>query len=137
MTNHWLNRLVKLQQKYTQVMRGRYGRFDDLNKLLLLVWLLVSIVSRLLPFHLGTIIEGLLLGLMFYRIFSRRIVVRSNENQKFLQKLVSWKRFFNRRKNSYRYFNCPSCSQKMRAPRGRGKIKVTCHNCHAQFVKKV
>ena len=37
----------------------------------------------------------------------------------------------------YAIFKCPSCKQKLRAPRGRGKIQVTCSKCHAQFIKKV
>jgi len=37
----------------------------------------------------------------------------------------------------YRYFKCPKCQQSLRAPKGRGTIKVTCSNCQNQFIKKV
>ena len=37
----------------------------------------------------------------------------------------------------YKYFKCPNCKQKLRAPRGRGKIQVTCQRCRHQFIKKV
>ena len=36
----------------------------------------------------------------------------------------------------YRYFKCPKCQQSLRAPKGRGTIKVTCSNCQNQFIKK-
>ena len=47
------------------------------------------------------------------------------------------KDFLKGKNGTYRYFKCPECKQKMRAPKGRGKIKVTCKHCHTQFVKKV
>ena len=43
---------------------------------------------------------------------------------------------YNQRK-VYAIFKCPSCKQKLRAPKGRGKIQVTCSKCHAVFIKKV
>jgi len=33
----------------------------------------------------------------------------------------------------YKEFHCRSCGQKLRVPRGKGKLKVTCSACHAQF----
>ncbi|MCR5685040.1 MAG: hypothetical protein K6G81_06395 [Lachnospiraceae bacterium] len=36
----------------------------------------------------------------------------------------------------YRIFKCPSCKQKLRVPKGRGKIRITCRRCGNEFVKK-
>lgn len=36
----------------------------------------------------------------------------------------------------YLYFKCPKCKQEMRAPKGKGKIRVTCKNCGETFEKK-
>ena len=33
------------------------------------------------------------------------------------------------------YFHCPKCNQEMRAPKGKGKILVTCKNCGEKFEK--
>ena len=37
---------------------------------------------------------------------------------------------------TYRFLICPQCSQRLRVPRGKGKIKVTCTKCRNQFVAK-
>ncbi|MDD3401515.1 MAG: hypothetical protein PHT58_07835 [Eubacteriales bacterium] len=42
---------------------------------------------------------------------------------------------WNERK-SHRYLVCPQCHQKLRVPRGKGKIKVTCTMCKNQFIAK-
>ena len=31
------------------------------------------------------------------------------------------------------YITCPNCGQKVRVPRGKGKIRVTCPSCHQKF----
>ena len=38
---------------------------------------------------------------------------------------------------NYVYFKCPSCGQKLRAPRGKGRIKIRCSRCGEVFNKKV
>ncbi|MDO4564453.1 MAG: hypothetical protein Q4C04_02420 [Clostridia bacterium] len=47
----------------------------------------------------------------------------------------SFSEWVNSRKN-YRYLICPQCRQKLRVPRGKGKIKVTCTICRNQFIAK-
>lgn len=36
----------------------------------------------------------------------------------------------------YRFFTCPTCKQKVRVPRGKGKIKIHCPRCKNDFIKK-
>ncbi|WP_146622931.1 hypothetical protein [Enterococcus florum] len=133
----WMQRLLKLYQKYTHFMRGRYGRIDALNKGLLIASFILSLISPWIPFAIGTLLALLFLGTAMYRVLSKRIYPRSNENQKFLAILSKIKQRNFKIDRTYRHFKCPSCYQKMRAPRGKGKIKVTCKNCHTQFIKKV
>ena len=33
-------------------------------------------------------------------------------------------------------FVCPTCKQKLRVPRGKGKISITCPKCATSFIKK-
>ncbi len=36
----------------------------------------------------------------------------------------------------YKYFNCPNCNQKVRVPKGKGKIEITCPKCRTTFIRK-
>lgn len=132
-----MQRLMKFYQKYAYLMRGRYGRLDQINKALLIVWAVMLIFDRWIPFYSGNILSFIALALVLYRFCSKKIYPRSNENQAFVQWIARVKDFFKGKKGTYSYFKCPECKQKMRAPKGRGKIKITCKNCHAQFIKKV
>ncbi|MBR5948660.1 MAG: hypothetical protein IKZ82_08475 [Clostridia bacterium] len=38
--------------------------------------------------------------------------------------------------SAYKYFRCPKCGKEYRAPKGKGKIRVTCKECGEQFEKK-
>ena len=49
--------------------------------------------------------------------------------------LDKWKRQW-REYRTYRDLICPQCSQRLRVPRGKGKIRVTCTKCRNQFVAK-
>lgn len=37
---------------------------------------------------------------------------------------------------TYKYFACPNCSQKIRVPKGHGKIEITCPKCGEKFIKR-
>lgn len=39
-------------------------------------------------------------------------------------------------RRQYRYLTCGQCGQKLRVPRGKGKIRVTCTKCRNQFLAK-
>ena len=99
------------------------------------------------------------------RLFSRNTAARNNENMKFVTALTGVKEFFRkpftnragagqtasasssggllekwkrqwREYRTYRYLLCPQCSQRLRVPRGKGKIRVTCTKCRNQFIAK-
>lgn len=138
----WLARLQKWQLKTQQMMRGRYGRYDQLNKALVILSLISLLLGMFISGGVLRVLALLLLGLTYYRFFSKKIYVRANENTKFMRfwrpiagKLNLLKRSVTDRQ--YRYFQCPACHQTIRAPRGKGNIRVTCQSCHHQFVKKV
>lgn len=122
-------------------MAGRYG-VDELSKFLniiLLVLLVLSIFIRSGIFYL------LALGILIYsyfRMFSKNISKRYEENQKFVnfryRNVVKWNNFKKRfaQRKEYRFYHCPQCKQTVRVPRGRGKICITCPKCRTEFVKK-
>ena len=36
----------------------------------------------------------------------------------------------------YHIYKCPNCKQKLRVPRGRGRIAIRCRKCGTEFIKK-
>ena len=103
-----------------------------------LVCMVLSFVFRG-PFYILSV--GILL-FSYYRMFSRNISKRSAENQKYLQKEMKVREFLGKKKREinmrkqYHIYKCPNCKQKLRVPRGRGRIAVTCRKCGTEFIKK-
>ena len=130
-----------MREKLRQFMIGRYGT-DGLNQFLSitsLVLLLIAIISRV---NLFTYLGATLLIFCYYRTFSRNISKRTEENYKFYtlkdrvdNKFKGWKEQWANRK-VYHYYRCPQCRQKLRVPRGRGRIQISCPRCGTQFIKK-
>ena len=130
-----------MREKLRQFMIGRYGT-DGLNQFLSiasLVLLLIAIISRV---NLFTYLGAALLIFCYYRTFSRNISKRTEENYKFYtlkdrvdNKFKGWKEQWANRK-VYHYYRCPQCRQKLRVPRGRGRIQISCPPCGTQFNKK-
>ena len=130
-----------MREKLRRFMIGRYGT-DGLNQFLSiasLVLLLIAIVSRV---SLFTWLGVALLVFCYYRTFSRNISKRTEENYKFytLKDRIDGKfrglkdQWANRK--LYHYYRCPQCRQKLRVPRGRGRIQISCPRCGTQFIKK-
>lgn len=122
-------------------MAGRYGG-DQLNNVFLLLSLLLILLERFTRWRWITVPVLALLCLCYFRVFSRNIQARYAENQRFLH---WWRplgtRLHNiglrfRDRKTHRYFKCPHCRQRLRVPRGRGKINITCPHCQHQFIRK-
>ncbi len=122
-------------------MQGRYGA-DQMGQMLSavsMVFLIISLFSRNQAWFLLAVI-GIVYN--YFRMFSKNISKRYAENQKYLtmtagirRKLASWKSQLAQRK-IYHIYRCPGCKQKIRVPRGRGKIEIRCPKCNTRFVKK-
>lgn len=121
-------------------MWGRYGN-DRLNQALM-VFTMVLLALSLFGLKL---FYGLALAVMvyvYYRMFSKNTYKRSAENQWYLKKEMKVRAFLNGKKKElaqrkvYRIYRCPNCRQKLRVPKGRGKIAIRCRKCGTEFIKK-
>ena len=116
---------------------GRYGN-DQLNKALVGAYFVLFLLSILTRIGLLELIGTAALVVAMFRMLSRNIYKRRDENARFLKKtapLARWLRLQQtiRKDKEHRYFKCPSCSQYLRVPRGKGKITVPCRSWGACF----
>lgn len=134
-----------MKEKLRRFMQGRYG-VDALSRFLLGTGLVAIVISSAL--------SGRYVGILFYvlgwvsfiscyfRMFSKNITKRYAENQTYLAKTYKIRCFFQNQKNlmrqrkDYHIYTCPNCRQKIRIPRGKGKIEVRCPKCSTTFIKK-
>ena len=123
----------RLSTGLRRFMEGRYGS-DKLNTAILMVALVLVLVYTFLPMGLvKTILWIISYVLMFwaiYRMLSRNTYRRYQENRRFLQIIDGI------RDREHRYFDCPACRQRVRVPRGKGKISISCPKCREKFIRK-
>ena len=121
-------------------MYGRYGN-DQLNNFLTISYLVLFVLYMLSGLQPLYWLCTVLIFVVLFRMLSRNIYKRREENVKFLHKadpVIRWYRLQRtmRRDKDHIYFKCPNCSQQLRVPRGKGKITVTCRSCGASFQEK-
>ena len=131
----------KLRAGLQRMMTGRHGA-DELSLALLIAGLVLSIIGSFTHLGLLGLVSMALYIYGIFRMFSRNIQKRSEENQKYLSIVHgssgSVRQFFVRLKNirKYKYFKCPECHSRLRLPRKVGEVTVTCGKCHHAFKQK-
>ncbi len=128
----------RLREKFARFMYGRYG-VDELGRTLLYVLLGMIVISMFVEGSLINLLTWALLIFAYYRMFSKNHAQRYAENQKYLQlknKVIARFRGGVRTDREHRIFKCPTCGQKVRVPRGKGKISIHCPKCQNDFVKR-
>lgn len=105
----------------------------------------ILIASVILSFIGNRYVELVAFALLAYAIFrsiSKNKYKRYQELAAFnsfffkiKQKFYSSKNSFSQRKE-YKIVKCPNCSQKLRLPRKKGKVTITCSKCGNQFKAK-
>lgn len=125
-------------------MAGRNGN-DQLNVFLLIVDLILMLLSGIFSKSIGGVLYPIVIALLVYvyfRMFSRNVYKRREENGKYMRlkyKAAAELRLFKERwiqRKYYKFFTCPSCRASLRVPRHRGKIKIVCRKCGTSFFGK-
>lgn len=114
---------------------GRYG-FDRLGQVLAIASAIFIIIGSILGSQLFTIIAYLLIIWCIYRVLSRKIVYRANENRKFGELCRYVSAYTKRDRKNFKYLRCPNCKRTIKVPRHRGKIIISCPHCRNEFTKK-
>ncbi len=131
-----------IMQKFREFMYGRYGT-DMLSLALVIAGFVLNTLYVLTYSRLLYLISLAAYGFALFRTLSRNIPARRKENEKFMSLWHKIKNWWNglradlEERKTYKHFKCPSCGQKIRIPRGRGKVEICCPRCSNRFVKKV
>jgi len=117
-------------------MIGRNG-FDRLSFALITLALLINVFARFSP-----MLYFFALAIMVYaiwRVFSKNLAKRRAENYRFThvsgdikEAFAQW-RYRRMQSKQYKFFSCKECKSKLRVPRGKGKIYITCPKCGQKF----
>lgn len=123
--------------RLAQFMMGRNG-FDNFCQGLILLAVMFILADLFVPGRILGTLTLIIFIYVYFRAFSRNIARRRAENEWYVTYIaLPLRSFAARDRKHYRYFKCPGCGQLLRAPKGRGKIRVTCSRCHNVFEKKV
>ncbi|MBQ1310512.1 MAG: hypothetical protein IIY55_01590 [Blautia sp.] len=137
--------LDNLREKFARFMVGRYGA-DQLSRFTLIASLVLIILSM---FFGGVPVLGSLINMLglfgvvitYYRMFSRNIQKRYEENQKYLEysrkvrERIGREQYLMEQRKTNHIYSCPGCGQKIRVPKGKGRIEISCPKCHTKFIK--
>ena len=133
----WLEKMAWKMQRF---MMGRNGLDDLARHLYILGW--VFIMLNIFFNNAGLYILSLVvLGYALFRMSSKNVVRRQQENTVYLGLIskpkrtwLQWQRRWKERK-THCFFRC-QCGTMLRVPKGKGEVIITCPNCHRQMTKR-
>lgn len=129
-----------MKEKLYRFMQGRYGT-DQLNRFIMILTVVLLVISM---FGLRFLyVPGLLLLIYaYFRMLSKNLYKRRAENAVCMRYEYKVKQFFATikrdrvQRKTHHIYRCPSCKQKIRVPRGKGRIEIKCPKCGQAFIKK-
>ena len=130
-----------MRDKIYRFMQGRYGT-DDFYKFLFWVALIGIVINWFFKSQLLSFAVTLILVYAMYRVLSKNHSARYAENQRYLQATAKFRYWFDQQKKLmeerkyHHIYTCPKCRQKIRIPKGKGKIMIRCPKCHHEFQKR-
>lgn len=130
-----------MRERIQRFMMGRYGN-DQLNQFIFVIAIISMVIELFTHWSLFYILALVLLIYGYVRAFSKNINKRYEENMRFMEKKDAImnrfhkEKYYASRRKDYHIYTCPQCRQKIRIPRGKGKISITCPKCRTSFIKK-
>ncbi len=130
-----------MKEKFYRFMQGRYGQ-DQFSRFLLILGLICLAVNIFVRSSILYWVFWILLIYTYFRMFSKNHAARYAENQRYLNATARFRYWFDQQKklaNERKYHHiyvCPKCRQKIRIPKGKGKIMVRCPRCHHEFQRR-
>ena len=130
-----------MKEKLMRFMYGRYG-VDSFGKFTVITAIVCAFLATFTNVWIFSLLAWVLLFYTYFRIFSRNTYKRAAENQVYLNKtakisgfIATQKSLMKQRKTHHNH-KCPTCRQKIRVPRGKGKIEIRCPKCQTTFIKR-
>ncbi len=128
------NFLEQLKWKIYRFMQGRNGR-DDLAKAVFYAFVTAYVAGILFRAEIFCFLSYLLFAYYIYRVLSKNLYARREENRKFVTYIETTRIKMEQRKH-YKIFKCKGCGRNIRIPRGKGKIEVTCPMCGKKTIHR-
>lgn len=122
-----------MREKIARFMYGRYG-VDQFSKFIMGVVMVLMILNLFFRTPVITLLLWAGIIFVYYRMFSKNHARCIAQNQWYLaqvRKLGCYKDI-----RTHHIYTCKSCRQKIRIPRGKGKIMIRCPRCGYEFVKR-
>ena len=130
---------MKFMNKFNKFMYGGYG-IDELYYFLFGLYFLLLTVNLFFNLSVVSYIESFILIWMLYRVFSKKIYKRSDENVAYLRmKKKVMRPFLNIKRNvgdkNHVYKKCSKChtTLKLPLPDKWGFKKARCPHCHKKL----
>lgn len=130
-----------MMNRLRNFLAGRYAVNDQLNIALLIFGCILTFIFSILRIRYVHFISWIPFIVVMWRMLSKNIAKRQQENQKFLTFSEPWRKFLMKKfgqwqDSEHKYYNCPGCSRTLRVPKNRGKIKISCPHCGREFTKR-
>ena len=132
-----------MRERLARFMAGRNGA-DNLSRAVMLLAFILFILSLFFSDWLAQLLLTLAVAgivYVYFRMFSKNVARRREENSRYLAKTASLRSYFRsfgerwRQRRDYKFFRCPMCRTLLRVPRGKGKIKIVCRKCGNSFIR--
>lgn len=124
----------QFNRKLSEFFAGRNG-VDQLGRAMMIsacVLIMIGIFSRQVVINW---IADVLILVSIYRMLSSKVSDRRRENDAYLRFLAGIRMRFTQR-GEYRFFVCKNCGKKLRVPKGKGKVEITCPQCRNKMIKR-